>query len=151
MRTLLGIAAIAVATCALSGCDGWREETAPDTLSVVTVGFRRGLTSDYVLQVSNLSAAQGIEAKVHAVNAGGSKDSAWFVIPAAGMKDIGRIEMGWGFSVGDRGSVTVASHPTIAYFAVLPNGKCGVLYSKAKMSDEELAKVDFSAALRDVR
>ena len=157
MRIVLLIAA--AAALGLSGCD-WRESlrpskwitpSAPDRLSIVSVGFRRGLSSAFVLQVGNLSSVQGIEAKVHVFNGGKSADSTRFVIPTGRQKDFGVLEMGWGFAPGDRGCVSIESHPTRVYFAVLPDGQYGVLYSGQQLPDEEVSKLDFSKALRTVR
>lgn len=120
-------------------------------MSVVSIGFRRGIASDFVLQIGNLSAEQGIEARVRVVNGKKTKESPVFVIPVGGKRDVGVLEMGWGFAVGDRGCVSVESHPTKAYFSISPEGKFGVIYSQADLSDADLQAKDFSGTLRNVQ
>ena len=138
-----------LAALCLVGCD--EALLAPARMSIVSVGFRRGFSSDYVLQVGNLSASQGVEVKVHVANGGKAKDGPVLTIPVGAKKDFGVLEMGWNFSVGDRGFVAVESHPTRVYFAVLPDGRYGVFYSQSEISDEELAKRDFEKAARPVK
>ena len=137
-----------VAALCLAGCG---KENAPNRMSIVSVGFRRGFTSDFVMQIGNLSAQQGVEARVHVFNASKTSESPRFVIPSGAKKDVGALEMGWNFAPGDRGYVAVESHPTRAYFAVFPEGKYGVIYSQAEYSDADLAKKDFSKALRTLK
>ena len=145
MRNLLLIAV----ALGLGGCD-WKDET-PNRMSIISVGMRHGFTSKYVMQVSNLSASQGVEARVHVFNGGKSKDSPLFVIPCGSKKDIGVMEMGWSFAAGDRGYVAVESHPTRVYFAIQDGSSYGIVYSQAEYTDEELTKKDFSKALRTVK
>ena len=71
----------------------------------VSITMRVGFLSDYVLQVNNLSATEGVEVYVQVKNGRASARSANVVIPPNGTAEFGALEMNWNFQTGDYGYV----------------------------------------------
>ena len=91
------------------------KQTVPDPPVALTM--RHGVLSDYVLQVSNLSAKEGLEVYVYIENGNASARSGNIVIPANGRQEFGRLEMvDWKFKVGDHGYVHPVKYEKKLFF-----------------------------------
>lgn len=84
----------------IAGCDYTAVTDPPITLTM-----RNGVLSRRVIQVSNLSAAKGVEIYLYVADTNRSVRSGNIVIPANGKQEFGALEIDWEFKAGDRGFV----------------------------------------------
>ena len=77
----------------------------------LTVTWRGGVLSDHVLQVCNLSAAEGLEIYVYVRNSSNSVRSGNVVVPANSSREFGKLELQWDFKPGDEGFVSAVKYP----------------------------------------
>lgn len=115
---MLRLFALFAVGCAIAGCDYTAVMDPPITITV-----RNGILSHSVLQVSNLSAEQGVEVYVYVADANHSVRSGNIVIPANGMKEFGVLEIDWKFKAGDRGFVRSPRYTRELCFKLLEDGR----------------------------
>jgi hypothetical protein len=100
----------------IAGCDFRSFKDAPLTLT-----WRNGMLSDFVMQISNLSAQEGVEVYLYVASSNNSARSGNFVLPANATKEIGALEFNWKFKTGDKGFVCPVKYNRRLFFEVLSN------------------------------
>ena len=133
-KTLLSIAFLSL----VGGCDSDFISDPP-----VAVTLRGGVMSQYVLQVSNLTAREGIEVYIYAASNSDSARSGNIVIPANSAKEFGVLEMGWRFKAGDRGFVAVRKYSKKLYFEIFNDGRY-----KTWFGFNDIPEVDVASELK---
>ena len=130
---------IAVASCcAILGCDLSTVKDPP-----ITITFRQGMLSKHVMQVNNLSAAEGIEVYVYIANATNSMRSGNVVVPANGFKEFGALELDWEFKAGDRGFICPVKYGKKLFFELSQNEQYRTWFGI-----DDIPEVDVAAQVR---
>ena len=133
MKTIIVVAAC----CAILGCDSNAIKNPP-----ITITFRQGVLSKDVMQVNNLSTAEGIEVYVYVANTNHSIRSGNVVVPANGVKEFGALELDWEFKSGDRGFVCPVRYGKKLFFKLENN-----LFTKW-FGYDDIPEVDVAAQVR---
>lgn len=116
MKSLFKCAMFVVGV-AVAGCDGNAVKDPP-----VALTFRQGVLSRSVMQVSNLSTAEGLEVYVYVANDKKSIRSGNIVVPANSAREFGALELDWDFNPGDRGFVRPVKYDKKLFFELQENG-----------------------------
>lgn len=124
--------------CVMAGCD-----YAAITDPPITITLRHGFLSRYVMRVSNLSAAKGVEIYMYVADANRSARSGNVVVPANSVKEFGAIELDWEFKKGDRGFVRSPRHARELCFELLGEGRYRTWFGHG-----EIPEVDVAAQVR---
>ena len=124
--------------CTIAGCDWFAEKDPP-----VALTFRNGVLSEQVMQVNNLSTAEGVEVYVYVANAESSARSGNMVVPANSAKEVGALEIKWDFKPGDRGFVWPVRFGKKLFFELLPNNQY-----RAWFGHDDIHEVDVAAQVR---
>lgn len=140
MKIMKAIIAVA-ACCAILGCDSNDSNAIKDP--PITITFRQGVLSKHVMQVNNLSAAEGIEVYVYVANANNSIRSGNVVVPANGFKEFGALELGWVFKAGDRGFIFPVKYGKKLFFELSQNKQYRTWFGI-----DDIQEVDVAAQVR---
>lgn len=130
--------AIAALGCLLVGCDAKSIKEPP-----MTITFREGVLSKYVMQVSNLATDEGIEVYVYVASAETSIRSGNTVIPANDAREFGALELKWEFKAGDKGFVCPVKYGKKLFFRLMENGQY-----KTWFGYDDISEVDVAAKVR---
>ncbi len=114
----IGLVCLMALGLGMAGCDV--NEILDPPLAIT---FRSGVLSQYVMQVSNLSADKGIEVYVYVASADNSVRSGNVVVPANGVKEFGALEIDWKFKPGDQGFVCPVRERKKLFFRFLQDGR----------------------------
>ena len=136
MKTIMAVAAC----CAILGCDS--NDSNATKNPPITITFRQGMLSKHVMQVNNLSAAEGIEVYVYVANTNNSIRSGNVVVPANGVKEFGALELEWEFKSGDRGFVCPVKYNKKLFFKLENN-----IFTKW-FGYDDIPEVDVAAQVR---
>lgn len=128
----------AVACCAMFGCDSNEIKDPP-----LAITFRQGMLSKYVMQVNNLSTAEGIEVYVYVASKESSLRSGNVVVPANDAKEFGALELAWEFKAGDRGFVCPVKYGKKLFFEMSPNNRYRTWFGY-----NDIPEVDVAAQVR---
>ena len=137
MKSLFNCAMFVVGV-AVAGCYGNAVKDPP-----VALTFRQGVLSRSVMQVSNLSTAEGLEVYVYVANAQRSLRSGNVVVQANSVKEFGALEINWEFKQGDRGFVRAFKYAKQLFFEVQENG-----HFKTWFGYDDIPEVDVAAQAR---
>ena len=129
---------VAAVCCAMAGCDWFAEKDPP-----VALTFRNGVLSKQVMQVNNLSTAEGVEVYVYVANTESSTRSGNMVVPANSAKEVGALEIKWDFKAGDRGFVWPVRFGKKLFFELLPNNQYRTWFGH-----DDIPEVDVAAQVR---
>lgn len=124
--------------CVMVGCD-YTAITDPP----ITITLRNGFLSRYVVQVSNLSAAKGVEVYMYVADANRSARSGNVVVPANGVQEFGAMELDWEFKKGDRGFVRSPRYARELCFELLGEGQYKTWFGRG-----DIPEVDVAAQMR---
>ena len=117
MRDVKSIVVLVICSTIL-GCDFSPLKNPP-----ITITFRQGVLSKYVMQVNNLSTSEGVEVYVYVANESISTRSGNVVVPANSAKEFGALEINWDFKAGDKGFVCPVKYGKKLFFAFDESGK----------------------------
>lgn len=109
-QLLLEIAALWIS----AGCDQTSKQ--PDPSLAVT--FRRGVLSDLVLQVSNMSGENSLNVYVYVADKIQSLRSGNIILHPNSTQELGALEVDWNFKSGDKGFVSAEGFKRKLYFEV---------------------------------
>ncbi len=109
----------------------------------LTITFRAGVLSNSVMQVSNLSTDEGIEAYVYVANAETSVRSGNTVIPANDAKEFGALQLKWEFKAGDKGFVCPIKYGEKLFFEFVDDN-----HIKTWFGYDDIPEVDVAEKVR---
>lgn len=126
---------VIMAGSAILGCDTKAFKDPP-----LAITFRHGLLSKQVLQVNNLSTAEGIKVYVYVSNESNSTCSGSVVVPANSAREFGALEMNWDFKPGDRGFVRPDKYGKKLFFEILSDNQYRSWFGLDDIPEEDVAE-----------
>ena len=126
---------VIMAGSAILGCDTKAFKDPP-----LAITLRHGLLSKQVLQVNNLSTAEGIKVYVYVSNESNSTCSGSVVVPANSAREFGALEMNWDFKPGDRGFVRPDKYGKKLFFEILSDNQYRSWFGLDDIPEEDVAE-----------
>ena len=109
----------------------------------VTITFRSGVLSDFVLQISNMSSQKSLEVYLYVADDTHSVRSGNFILHPNTTKEFGALEMDWHFKRGDHGFVSVGGMEKKLFFRVAKNGEYRTWFGM-----DDIPEVDVAVQVR---